>query len=220
MIAGALDPPQPPAAALPLMAVAIWCVWAAHCAPEITSDLKSAPEVSSGLKSAPEVPSDLKPDPELLSDLKPAPELPSDQETDPEASPVGEAAPMPPEVSALAVDPPMEAASLYRLSASPHTLSTSSVSAVSRSQAITRFPAPPQLPSGHKPVPEFPLVREAAPMPPEVPAVTVDPPLEVAPPYKLSASLPTLSVSSISAFPRSQTAPPGRSASWFLFRLG
>ncbi|KAI2659127.1 hypothetical protein H4Q32_023348 [Labeo rohita] len=137
-------------------------------APEITSDLKSAPEVSSGLKSAPEVPPDLKPDPELLSDLKPAPELPSDQETDPEASPVGEAAPMPPEVSASAVDPPMEAASLYRLSASPHTLSTSSISAFPRSQTVTRIPAPPGgllRPAAPPPAPPPPApLRPAAPL--------------------------------------------------------
>ncbi|KAL0157112.1 hypothetical protein M9458_048358, partial [Cirrhinus mrigala] len=76
----------PLAAALPLMAVAIWCVWAAHCAPEVPSDLRSAPEVS------------------------------SDHESAPEASPVGEAVPMPPEVSALAVEPPKEAVFTYELS--------------------------------------------------------------------------------------------------------
>ncbi|KAL0199634.1 hypothetical protein M9458_002821, partial [Cirrhinus mrigala] len=42
----------PPAAALPLMAIAIWCVWAAHFAPEVLSVHKSAPEVSSVHKSA------------------------------------------------------------------------------------------------------------------------------------------------------------------------
>ncbi|KAI2660773.1 hypothetical protein H4Q32_008435 [Labeo rohita] len=202
--------------------------------PEAVSESSHAPpdgpessHVPSGLKSAPEVP----------SGLKSAPEVPSDHETDPEASPGGEAAPMPPEVSASDVDPPMEAASLYRLSASPQILSTSSVSAVSRSQAITQFPAPPQLPPGHKPAPERPpshkpapefspghkpvpechLVGEAAPIPPEVSAMAVDPPLEVASPYKLSASLPSLFVSSVSAFPRSQIVkrgpvPPRRAA--------
>ncbi|KAL0173627.1 hypothetical protein M9458_029595, partial [Cirrhinus mrigala] len=148
----------PLASALPLMAVAIWCVWAARCAPEVTSahksapevtsvhksapevtsGLKSAPEVPSGLKSAPEVTSGLRPAPEVPSGLKPAPELPSDHETDPEASPVGEAAPMPPEVSASAVEPPVVAVLAFKRSASLPTLSASSVPALPRSQSLTR----------------------------------------------------------------------------------
>ncbi|KAL0173137.1 hypothetical protein M9458_033448, partial [Cirrhinus mrigala] len=43
---------------LPVMAVAILSVWATHCAPEASSDHKSAPEASSDHESAPEVSSD------------------------------------------------------------------------------------------------------------------------------------------------------------------
>ncbi|KAI2651126.1 hypothetical protein H4Q32_019149 [Labeo rohita] len=117
-IASALGPPQPPAAALPLMAIAIWCVWAAHCAPEATPAHKSAPEVTSvhkpapeattAHKSPPEPPSGHKPAPEPPSGHKPAPELPSGHRPAPELPSVGEAAPIPPEVSASAVDPPLE----------------------------------------------------------------------------------------------------------------
>ncbi|KAI2668520.1 Foot protein 1 variant 1 [Labeo rohita] len=74
----------PPAAALPLMAVAIWCVWAAHCAPKVTSVHKSTPEVTSVHKSAPEVTSVRESTPEVLSDLKSAPEVPSDLKSAPE----------------------------------------------------------------------------------------------------------------------------------------
>ncbi|KAL0174039.1 hypothetical protein M9458_030007 [Cirrhinus mrigala] len=216
------------------MAVAFWCVWAAHSAPEVTSVPESAPELPSDHRPAPELPSDHKPAPELPSDYKPAPELPSDHKPAPELPSFGEAMPMPPEVSALAVDPPTEAASLYNLSASPLILSASSVSAVPRSQAITRFPAPelppglesaPEVPSGLKSAPEAPSdhesaseafpVGEAAPMPPEVSASAVDPPREAALSCGLSASLPVLAASSVPALPRSQSmtrvpTPPWR----------
>ncbi|KAI2655612.1 Protein FAM71E2 [Labeo rohita] len=33
----------PSTAALPLLSIAIWCVWAAHCAPEVSSDSESVP---------------------------------------------------------------------------------------------------------------------------------------------------------------------------------
>ncbi|KAL0148146.1 hypothetical protein M9458_056548 [Cirrhinus mrigala] len=162
----------PPAAALPLMAVAIWCVWAAHCVPEVSSDHKSAPEVLSDLRFAPEVPSDHKSAPEVSSGHKSAPEISSvlksapevspvhgsapevspvdrsapevssGHESAPEASSVGEAVPMPPEVSALAVEPPMEAALTFELSASLFVLSASSVPAFPRSQSMMRVPAP------------------------------------------------------------------------------
>ncbi|KAL0180837.1 hypothetical protein M9458_023243, partial [Cirrhinus mrigala] len=130
----------PPAAAVPLMAVAIWCVWAAHCAPEVLSDHKSAPEVSSAHKSTPEVPSDHKsapvvpsdhkPTPEVSSAHKSAPEVPSvynsrrsdpeassDRESAPEASSVHESTPVPLEVAAPAAEPPEGAAFPFGLSA-------------------------------------------------------------------------------------------------------
>ncbi|KAI2650086.1 hypothetical protein H4Q32_016190 [Labeo rohita] len=162
----------PPAAALPLMAVAIWCVWAAHCAPEVrsvhrpapevtsvhksapevtsvhksapevTSVHKSAAEVPSGLKSAAEVPSGLKSAPVVPSGLKSAPEIPSGLKSAPEASSAGEATPMPPEVSAPA-KPPMVAALTYELSASLPILFAFSVPALPRSQFMTRPPALP-----------------------------------------------------------------------------
>ncbi|KAI2647119.1 Aggrecan core protein [Labeo rohita] len=164
------------AAALPLMAVAMWCVWATHCAPEVPPDHKPAPELSSDHKPAPELSSDHKPAPELSSDHKPAPELSSDHKPAPEAFPVGEAAPMPPEVSAPAVEPLMEGALTSKLSASPFFLFASSVPAFPRSQTMTQPPAPPR--------------RAAAPP---------------APPRRAAAPSPSiLSASSVPALPRSQ----------------
>ncbi|KAL0162319.1 hypothetical protein M9458_041715, partial [Cirrhinus mrigala] len=63
----------PPAAALPLMVVAILCVWAAHSAPEVSSLHESAPEVSSLNESAPEVSPVHKSASEASSDRKSAP---------------------------------------------------------------------------------------------------------------------------------------------------
>ncbi|KAL0152535.1 hypothetical protein M9458_052258 [Cirrhinus mrigala] len=186
-----------PAAALPLMAVAIWCAWAAHCALEVPSDYKSAPEVPSDHKSASEVPSDHKSASEVPSDHKSAPEVPSDHksapgvsfdlrsapevssdhESAPEASPVRGAAPMPPEVSASAVEPPKEAAFTYELSASHLVLSASSLPALPRSQSMTRVPAlpwrapaPPALP-WRAPAPPAPppALPWRAPAPPALP---------------------------------------------------
>ncbi|KAI2650156.1 Adhesive plaque matrix protein [Labeo rohita] len=248
----------PPAAALPLMAVAIWCVWAAHCAPEVPSvhksasevssghksapelssvlksapevssghksasevssghksapelssvlksapevssdhksasevlsDHKSAPEISSVLKSAPEVTSDHKSAPEVSSDHKSALEVSSDHESAPEASSFGEAAPMPPEVSAPAVEPPMEAAFPYELSASLPILSASSVPALPRSQSMTQAPAPPwwapapPAPPWRAPAP--PALPWRAPAPPALPwRVPAPPALPPAPPW-------------------------------------
>ncbi|KAI2655611.1 hypothetical protein H4Q32_018036 [Labeo rohita] len=53
MMASVLDPPLMSVRALPLMAVTILCVWAAHSAPEVSSLHESAPEVSSFHESAP-----------------------------------------------------------------------------------------------------------------------------------------------------------------------
>ncbi|KAI2659503.1 Foot protein 1 variant 1 [Labeo rohita] len=120
----------PSAAALPLMAIAIWCVWAAHCAPEVSSVHKSAPDVSSVHKSAPEVSSVHKSAPEVSSVHKSAPEVLSVHESAPEISSVHKSAPevssvhksafealsdresvlVPPEVAVLAADPPNGAA--------------------------------------------------------------------------------------------------------------
>ncbi|KAI2651310.1 Glutamate receptor 1 [Labeo rohita] len=166
-----------PATALPFMAVAIWCVWAAHCAPEVTPDLKSAPEPPSGLESAPEVPSGLESAPEVPSGLKSAPE------------------------AASAHKPALELPSGLK----------------SAPELPSGHKPAPELPSGHWPVPELPSVGEAAPIPPEVSASAVDPPLEVASPYKLSASPPILSTSSVPVLPRFQTmtqvpVPPRRAA--------
>ncbi|KAI2664196.1 Rho-related GTP-binding protein RhoF [Labeo rohita] len=107
----------PPAAALPLMAVAIWCVWAAHCAPEASSVHKSAPEVSSVHESAPEVSSVHESAPEVLSVHESAPEASSVHKSAPEVLSVHESAPVPPEVAAPAAEPPKGAAFTYKLSA-------------------------------------------------------------------------------------------------------
>ncbi|KAL0148325.1 hypothetical protein M9458_056387, partial [Cirrhinus mrigala] len=72
---------------LPITAVAILSVWAAHCTPESSSVHESAPEASSDHKS-------------VL-----------------EASPGDEFAPTPPEVSVYAVEPPKEAVSIHELTA-------------------------------------------------------------------------------------------------------
>ncbi|KAL0170618.1 hypothetical protein M9458_035214, partial [Cirrhinus mrigala] len=160
-----------PAAALPIMAVAFWCVWAAHSAPEVTSVPESAPELPSDHKPAPELPSDHKPAPELPSDHKPAPELPS----------FGEATPMPPEVSASAVDPPREAALSCGLSAFLPVLSASSVPALPRSQTMMRVPVPPRRAAP----PPVPPRRAPAPPPPwRAPAPSAPPP---APPWRAPA---------------------------------
>ncbi|KAL0168964.1 hypothetical protein M9458_037186 [Cirrhinus mrigala] len=172
----------PLATALPLMAVAIWCVWAAHCAPEVTSVHRSAPEVTPVHKSAPEVP--------------------SDHESAPEAFPVREAAPMPPEVSALAVEPLMEAALSFGLSASLLILSASSVPVFPRSQSMMRVPAPPWMapapptsfpaPPGRAPAPPALAPPWRAPAPPAPPwRIPAPPALPPAPPWKASA-LPVL----------------------------
>ncbi|KAL0173663.1 hypothetical protein M9458_029631 [Cirrhinus mrigala] len=207
----------PPAAALPLMAVAIWCVWATHCAPEVTPVPKSAPEVTSGLESAPESLSDLKPAAELSSGLQPAPELPSDHKpapevpsglksapevpsglkSAPEAFPIGEAAPMPPEVSAPAVEPLMEGALTAKLTASPFFLSAPSVTVLPRSQSMTQPPVPPRRAAALPAPPPLPPWRAPAPpaLPPALPwralALPLAPPWGApappAPPWRATA---------------------------------
>ncbi|KAL0150119.1 hypothetical protein M9458_054546 [Cirrhinus mrigala] len=197
MIAGVLDPPQPPAAALPLMAVAIWCVWAAHCAPEATSGLQPAPELLSDLKPAAELSSGLQPDPELPSDLKPAPESLSDLKPAAELS------------SGLQPAPEL-----------PSDLKPAA-------ELSSGLQPDPELPSDHKPASEVPSglksapeafpIGEAAPMPPEVSAPAVEPLMEGALSAKLSASPFFLSAPSLTVLPRSQSmtqppVPPRRAA--------
>ncbi|KAL0152335.1 hypothetical protein M9458_052058 [Cirrhinus mrigala] len=189
------------------------------------SDLKPAAEVSSGLQPAPELPSDLKPaaelssglqpDPELPSDHRPASEVPSGLKSAPEAFPIGEAAPMPPEVSASAVEPLMEEALTAKLSASPFFLSASSVTVLPRSPSKTQPPvpprraAPPPVPPRRAAPPPVPPRRAAVPpaLPPVPPRRAAVPPAPPpVPPRRAAApSPPTLSASSVPAFPRSLT---------------
>ncbi len=81
----------PLSAALPVMAVAILSVWAAHCTPEASPVHESAPEASPVHESAPEASSVHK------SAAK--------------VSPVHVSTPVPPEVAASAAEPPEVAAS-------------------------------------------------------------------------------------------------------------
>ncbi|KAL0153759.1 hypothetical protein M9458_050875 [Cirrhinus mrigala] len=210
----------PPAAALPLMAVAIWCVWATHCAPEVTPVPKSAPEVTSGLESAPESLSDLKPAAELSSGLQPAPELPSDLKSAPEvpsglksapeAFPIGEAAPMPPEVSAPAVEPLMEGALTAKLSTSPFFLSALSVTVLPRSQSMTQPPVPPRRAAALPAPPPVPPWRAPAPpaLPPALPWRALALPL--APPWRALAlpPAPPWRAPMLPALPWRAPAPP------------
>ncbi|KAI2645231.1 Filamentous hemagglutinin [Labeo rohita] len=175
----------PPAAALPLMAVAIWCVWAAHCAPEVTSVHKPAPEVTTVHKSAPEVTSVHKTAPEVTSVHKSAPEVTSVHKSAPEVTSVHKSAP--------------EVTSDHR--PAPELPSD-------------HKPAP-ELPSDHRPAPELPsdhksaleasFAGETAQMPPEVSAPAVEPLMETALTCTLSTSLLTLSASSVPALPRSRS---------------
>ncbi|KAL0146560.1 hypothetical protein M9458_058191 [Cirrhinus mrigala] len=153
---------------LPVMAIAIFSVWAAHCAPrassvhesaseassihesgpEASSVCESGPEASSVHESAPEAPSIHESALEALPDCESAPEASSDHTSASEASVVHEFTPIPPEVSAQAVDLPKEVAPIYELPATP--------------------------------------AQASAPMPPEVSAPAVDPPMGAASSYELS----------------------------------
>ncbi|KAI2645348.1 Hyphal wall protein 1 [Labeo rohita] len=160
-------------------------------APEITPVLKSASEVTPDHKPAPGLPSDHRAAPELSSDHKPAPELPSDHKPAPGLPSDHKPAPGLPSDHKPASEVP------------------------------SGLKPAPEVPSGPKSAPEVPSVGEAAPMPPEVSAVAVDPPLEVAPPYKLSASPLILSASSVTVLPRLLRLlfrPEGRCASCSAFR--
>ncbi|KAL0180835.1 hypothetical protein M9458_023241, partial [Cirrhinus mrigala] len=188
----------PPAAAVPLMPVAIWCVWAAHCAPEVLSDHKSAPEVSSAHKSTPEVPSDHKSAPVVPSDHKPTPEVSSAHKSAPEVP------------------------SVYK-SASEISLVHGSVSEPSSHQR-----SDPEASSDRESAPEASSVHESTPVPLEVAAPAAEPPEGAAFPFGLSARQVTaelatnklspsllviLSASAVPTLPRSQfmtrlPAPP------------
>ncbi|KAL0165721.1 hypothetical protein M9458_037565, partial [Cirrhinus mrigala] len=178
--------------ALPVIAIAILSVWAAHCipeassvhesvhesapeaspvhesAPEALSVHESAPEASSVHesvhKTAPEITSVHKSAPETTSDLKSAPELPSGLKSAPE-DPSG-------------------------LKSAP--------------EDSSGLKSAPEVPSGPKSAPEAFPVGEATPMPPEVSAPAVEPLMEGALPFKFSASPFILSASSVPVLPRSQ----------------
>ncbi|KAL0201349.1 hypothetical protein M9458_004536, partial [Cirrhinus mrigala] len=194
----------PPAAALPLMAVAIWCVWAAHCSPEATSVHKHAHEVSSDHKFAPEVPSDLKTAPEVPSDLKTAPEVPSDLKPAPEVSSDRESAPVPPGVMELTADPPKWAADT--------TIETPEVAAFAAEPLEVAAPtvASPVAAEATEPhkmgtsvLAPCTVVALNHPLLANVPMPGPEPATEAV--NELSASLLVLSASSVPALPRSQS---------------
>ncbi|KAI2646940.1 hypothetical protein H4Q32_027962 [Labeo rohita] len=93
---------------LPVMAIAIFSVWAAHCAPEASSAHEYAPEASSVHESAPEASSVHEFTP-ILQRRASIYEL--------TATSAQESAPIPPEVSVYAVEPPKEVAPIYELTA-------------------------------------------------------------------------------------------------------
>ncbi|KAL0185497.1 hypothetical protein M9458_021194 [Cirrhinus mrigala] len=227
----------PPAAALPLMAVAIWCVWAAHCAPEVSSVHKSAPEVTSirksapevmsvrksapevpsDLKSAPEVPSDLKSAPEAPSDLKSAPEVPSALKSAPEISTDRLSAPVPPEMLVLAAESPKGAAdtTIETPEVAAFAAEPLEVAAPTVASPVAEMPAAAAEPrkTGTSALAPCTVVTPYNPHPGSVPRPGLVTATRAV--YELSSSLPILSASSVPALPRSQSmtrvpAPPWR----------
>ncbi|KAI2653851.1 Adhesive plaque matrix protein [Labeo rohita] len=153
----------PPVAALPLMAVAIWCVWAAHCAPEVPSDHRSAPDIPSDHKSAPEVPSDHKSAPKVSSDHKSASEVPSDHKSALEVLSVHESAPeaSPVPVHDVGAWSALEGSSAFSCASCSALQGSCTSWRVSAPSALPwRAPAPPALP------PAPPWRAPAPPAPP------------------------------------------------------
>ncbi|KAL0150805.1 hypothetical protein M9458_053887 [Cirrhinus mrigala] len=121
------------------------------------------------------------PEPELPPAHPPEAELTSGVKATPEPSIAGEAAPMPPEVSAQAVEPHREAALTVELSASPISLSTSSIPAFSRSPSLTRLPAQPWRAPAHPPEPELCPARPPEPEVEHCPARPPEPEPDLCP---------------------------------------
>ncbi len=144
---------------LPVMAVTILCVWAAHCTSEASPVHESAPEASPVHESAPE------------------------------ALPVHESAPVPPEAAAVtaeppeaaasAAEPPEEVAPTHELTVCPDTameavpeltVSTATATEASALPALIWPPAMPTLPClPVKPAPPWPLALPALPWLPALP---------------------------------------------------
>ncbi|KAI2652466.1 hypothetical protein H4Q32_005691 [Labeo rohita] len=195
----------PPATALPLMAVAIWCVWAAHCAPEVTSVHKSAPEVTSVNKSAPEVTSVHKSALEVTSLNKSAPEITSVHKSALEVTSVNKSAPEVTFVHKSAPEVPPGLKSAPEVTSGLKSAPEVPSGLKSAPEVPSGLKSAPEVPSGLKSAPEAFPVRETAAMPPELSALAVEPPMEAVLSFGLSASLLILSASSIPTLPRSQS---------------